>query len=131
MRPHWDRYFLNIAREVAQRATCPRAKCGTVLVDPITNHILATGYNGAPPGEVHCIDEGCLMVDGHCQRAIHSEVNAIAHAARNGIRIDGAHAYVYGNRQDGDVKQVCRECEKVIKAANVTVIRCVGESYFT
>ena len=126
-RPSWNQYFMNIAREVAQRATCPRAKCGTILVDPKTNHILATGYNGAPPGEKHCISHGCIMQDNHCQRAIHAECNAIAHAARNGVRIDGAHAYIYGQRSDGEVKHVCRECAKILKAANVTVILCQGE----
>lgn len=125
-RPDWTEYFMNIAKAVSLRASCPRAKCGTVLVDPNSKHILATGYNGSPPGEAHCIDEGCLMVDGHCQRAIHSEVNAVAHAARNGVRIDGAHAYVYGRRRDGTTIQVCRECAKVIKAANITVVCCQG-----
>lgn len=126
-RPTWLIYFVEIAKAVAQRSTCPRAKCGTVLVDPSTNHILATGYNGSPPNEPHCIDDGCLMVDGHCQRAIHSEVNAICHSARNGVRIDGAHAYIYGCREDGEIKDVCRECAKVLKAANITVIVCKGE----
>ena len=129
-RPGWDLYFMNIAKEVAQRATCPRAKCGTVLVCPSTHHILATGYNGSPPGERHCIDDGCVMEDNHCQRAIHSEVNAVTHAAMHGIQIGGAHAYVYGNRADGDVKDVCRECSKVLRSANITVIVCAGESYF-
>lgn len=130
IRPGWDEYFMRIAREVAQRATCPRAKCGTVLVDPVDHHILATGYNGSPPNKPHCIDKGCIMIDGHCQRALHSEVNAIARAARRGISIGGAHAYVYGSRADGEVKNVCRECAKVLRAANVQVIVCAGDSYF-
>lgn len=67
------------------------------------------------------------MVDGHCQRAIHSEVNAVAHAARHGVSIDGAHAYVYGRRADGEIKNVCRECEKVLVAANVKVVLCSGD----
>ena len=130
MRPNWNLYFMRIAREVAQRATCPRAKCGTVIIDPRTHIILSTGYNGSPSGEPHCIDVGCLMEDKHCQRALHSEVNAVAHAAIKGISIDGSHAYVYGNRADGDVKHVCRECAKILKAANITVVVCAGEDYF-
>ena len=31
MRPNWDEYFINIAREVARRATCPRASVGAVI----------------------------------------------------------------------------------------------------
>ena len=124
IRPGWDRYFMNIAREVAQRATCPRAKCGTVLIDPITHRILATGYNGSLAGQPHCIDNGCLMIDGHCKRTIHSEMNAILHAARYGISLDGSHAYIYGERADGEIKHVCEDCAMALSAANVTVIRC-------
>ena len=129
-RPGWDLYFMNIARAVAQKASCPRAKCGTVIIDPSTHIILSTGYNGAPPGEDHCIDVGCLMEDNHCQRALHSEVNAVAHATIKGVSIYGAHAYVYGDRADREVKDVCRECSKVLRSANITVVVCAGESYF-
>ena len=99
----------------------------TVLVEPISKRFLSSGYNGSYSGEPHCIDDGCIMVDGHCQRAIHSEVNAVCQAAKHGIRIEGAHAYVYGQREDGEIKDVCRECAKVLKAANITVIVCKGE----
>ena len=120
-------YYINIAKAVAQGATCPRAKCGCVIVHPKTKGILSTGYNGAPPGEDHCIDVGCLMEDDHCQRAIHAECNAITFAARHSVSIDGAHAYIYGNRKDGEIKEVCRECAKILKSANVTVIQCQGD----
>ena len=125
-RPSWNQYFMNIAKAVASRASCPRASCGAVIVHPVTRSILSTGYNGSPPGDDHCIDEGCIMEDGHCQRALHAEVNAIAHAARNGVNVDGAIMYVYGQRADGEVKEVCRECAKVIRAANITVVECRG-----
>jgi deoxycytidylate deaminase len=35
-------------------------------------NIIAGGYNGSVAGEVHCIDEGCLIEDGHCIRTIHA-----------------------------------------------------------
>ena len=130
VRPTWEEYYMLMAKVASLRATCPRASCGVVLVDPNTHHVIATGYNGSPPGEIHCIDEGCLMVDGHCQRAIHAEVNAVTQAARRGASIEGAHAYVYGCRQDGEVKDVCRECSKVLRAANIEVVICAGDSYF-
>lgn len=113
LRPTWHDYFTEIAAVVAKRATCPRAHCGAVLVSP-DNRILGTGYNGSAPGEPHCMDVGCLMEDGHCQRALHAEVNAIAFAARHGVRIEGARIYVAGPRD------VCRECAKVLKAAGVS-----------
>ncbi len=71
----WDAYFLNIAKAVSGRASCPRASSGVVLVKD--KRIVATGYNGAPPGYSECISKGCILVDNHCVRAIHGEQNAI------------------------------------------------------
>lgn len=77
-RPSWDRYYMGFARVAATRATCPRRHVGAILV---CGSFTATGYNGAPSGEPHCDDVGCLMVDGHCKRSTHAEVNALDHAA--------------------------------------------------
>lgn len=108
-RPNWDVYFLNIASAVAARASCPRASVGAVIVNA-DNHIVATGYNGAPSGEPHCIDVGCDVQDDHCQRALHAEVNAVVHATG---ALKGSRIYVYG-------RGVCRECAKVLTAAGVS-----------
>ena len=122
-RPSWDDYFYGLANLVAERSTCPRAKCGCIVVDPDTHDILATGYNGAPRGLDHCTDVGCKMEDGHCQRAIHAEVNAIAQAARRGISLNRSVAYVIKkNISDSTGTEVCRECQKVLDAANVEVM---------
>ncbi|MBR6013708.1 MAG: HNH endonuclease [Selenomonadaceae bacterium] len=54
IRPDWDEYFLNIAQEVSKRSTCLRRRYGAIIVkDKI---IVSTGYNGAPRGEINCID---------------------------------------------------------------------------
>lgn len=90
-RESWDQYFLNIAKQVSTRATCKRAHVGAVLVRD--NTILATGYNGSIRGLPHCEDVGCMMEDGHCVRVIHAEINAIAQAARHGVRLEGAISY--------------------------------------
>lgn len=110
-RPTWEEYFYGIAAAVSLRATCPRASVGAVIVSE-EHRILSTGYNGAPPGEDHCLDVGCRIEDGRCQRALHAEVNAVAHAARHGVSIKGATLYVVG-------KDVCRECAKVLAAAGL------------
>ena len=91
-RASWDDYFMNIAREVATRATCDRKHVGAVIARD--KSILATGYNGSIRGLAHCDDEGHLMEDGHCVRTVHAEANAIVQAARNGMRIDAATIYV-------------------------------------
>ncbi len=111
-RPGWDTYFLEIARTVATRATCPRASVGAVLVRD--KRILTTGYNGAPPGVAHCTDVGCTMVDNHCQRATHAEANAIVQGALHGVGLKGATAYC--------THQPCSGCTKLLLSAGVTRI---------
>lgn len=87
-RQSWDEYFIRIAEEVATRSTCNRKHVGAVIVRE--RSILATGYNGSIRGMPHCDDVGHLMVNDHCIRTVHAEANAIAQAARNGVRIEGA-----------------------------------------
>ncbi len=114
-RPSWDEYFMRIAKEVATRATCPRRSVGAVIV--LDRRILTTGYNGAPHGLAHCTEVGCKMVDGHCQRALHAEQNAILQAALNGVSTRGATVYV--------TCQPCNVCAKMI--INAGIVRVVFE----
>ncbi|MCQ4573811.1 MAG: cytidine/deoxycytidylate deaminase family protein [Candidatus Brocadiales bacterium] len=98
-RPSWDEYFLKITSEVAQRSTCLRRQVGATLV--LDKHILATGYNGAPKGLVHCTEIGCLrdklgIPSGERQelcRGLHAEMNALLQAANLGISMEGATLY--------------------------------------
>jgi dCMP deaminase len=96
--------WMDWARRLAEgRSTCPRLKVGAVIVSP-ENVPLVAAYNGSAPREPHCTDVGCLIDPdtGRCKRTIHAERNAINHAARYGIRIDGATLYV--------TAQPCVEC---------------------
>ncbi len=108
-RPPWDEYFLKLAMLVSERATCPRMHCGCVLVRD--KRILATGYNGSIPGEPHCEDVGCLIVDNHCVRTIHAEINALTQCAQQGISTQGATAYV--------TNMPCTNCAKALIAAGI------------
>ncbi len=92
VRADWDTYFMNIARQVATRSTCDRKHVGAVIVRDRT--ILSTGYNGSIRGLEHCDDIGHLMENGHCVRTVHAEANAIAQAARHGVRLDEAEIYI-------------------------------------
>jgi len=92
MRPDWDTYFMKIAHAVSERSTCDRAFVGCVLVRD--KRILTTGFNGSPVGQPHCDEVGHLMVDGHCVRTIHAEMNAIIQAALHGVSTKGATCYV-------------------------------------
>ena len=42
---------------------------------------------------MHCIDEGCLIEDGHCIRTIHAEMNATT-MCKTGVSTEGATIYV-------------------------------------
>ena len=87
----WDKYFAAQALLISNRATCKRAKVGAVLVKD--HKVVATGYNGSVSGTEHCLDHDCLMVEGHCVRTLHAEVNAILQGAERGIP-KGFTAYV-------------------------------------
>jgi len=108
-RPDWDEYFLKLAMLASERATCPRMHCGCVLVKH--KNVIATGYNGSIPGDEHCEDIGCLMVDNHCVRTVHAEMNAIVQAAKRGHPVDGATAYV--------TNMPCTTCAKALISAGV------------
>lgn len=108
-RPSWASYFLDIAKQVSTRATCPRAQVGCVLVKD--KRILSTGYNGSPPTMVHCLEEGCVMENEHCVRTVHAEANAVAQAARHGISILGSSAFV--------THTPCHHCQLLLLAAGV------------
>lgn len=117
-RATWDEYFMNIATEVATRATCSRKHVGAVIVRDKT--ILSTGYNGSVRGLPHCDDDDHMMEDGHCVRTIHAEINAIIQSARNGTRIEGSGIYVTASP--------CWSCFKAIANAGLTRI-VFGEFY--
>lgn len=115
MRPDWPEYFMEIAKAVSARASCPRASVGAVIVSA-DHRILATGYNGAWSGNRDCLEAGCLMEDGHCQRSCHAETNAVAYAARVGVALADSRLFLY----DTQNRPPCRECQKVLVAAGVS-----------
>ena len=117
-RTSWDEYFMEIARQVATRATCDRKHVGALLVrDRI---ILSTGYNGSIRGMPHCDEVGHLMENGHCVATVHAEANAVLQAARTGVRIEGSSLYTTASP--------CWPCFKLV--ANAGIVRVVyGEFY--
>ena len=119
-RPGWDQYFMEIAHQVASRATCTRRRVGAVLVKD--KRILATGYNGVPQGIDHCLERGCLreqlgIPSGQQHelcRGLHAEQNAIIQAAKYGISISGAVVYC--------TTQPCIICAKMLINSGITEI---------
>ena len=111
-RVSWEKYFMNIAIEVATRSTCDRKHVGAVIVREKT--ILSTGYNGSIKGLAHCDEVGHEMVDGHCVRTTHAEANAIAQAAKNGVEINSSEIFVTASP--------CYNCFKLIANAGIKTI---------
>ena len=125
-RPGWDQYFMEITSIVARRSTCLRRQVGALLVKD--RNILASGYNGAPAGIVHCLDGGCLRDRLSVQpgqrhelfRGLHAEQNAIIQAAKHGTNINGSTLYC--------TTLPCGICPKML--INAGILRIVyGEGY--
>jgi len=117
VKPFWDDYFMHIAFAVSLRSTCIRLQVGAVLVKD--NHIISTGYNGAPSGVEHCGDSICIrqtlkVPSGERHelcRGVHAEQNAIIQAALHGTSTKGSFIYC--------THQPCSICAKMIINAGI------------
>lgn len=94
------------------RSTCSMRKVGAVLVRD--KRVLATGYNGSLPGDVHCDEVGCLIEDGRCARTIHAEQNIVLQCAKYGISMDGTTMY--------STHRPCLKCAKLIAGTGIQEI---------
>ncbi|RST98679.1 ComE operon protein 2 [Vagococcus penaei] len=108
----WDQYFMGQSLLLSLRSTCTRLAVGATIVRD--KRIIAGGYNGSVSGDVHCIDEGCYLVDNHCVRTIHAEMNAILQCAKFGVETDQAEIYV--------THFPCLQCTKMIIQAGIKKI---------
>ncbi len=129
-------YYLSIAAEVARRSTCLRRQYGAVIVK--NDEILATGYNGAPRGDINCCDVGVCWREAnnipHSEQyekcvAVHAECNAIISASRNEML--GSTLYLAGfEGLDCEIENPvpCLICSRLIKNAGIErVINQQGE----
>jgi dCMP deaminase len=122
-RPSWDKYFLEIVKVVASRATCNRGRNGAVIAK--NRRILTTGYVGSPIGLPHCDEVGHMLHDvvdengkisKHCVRTIHAEQNAILQAALHGVSTEGSTIYTKF--------EPCFVCAKMIINAGIKRVVC-------
>jgi dCMP deaminase len=124
-RPSWDEYFIGIADLVSKRSTCLRRSVGAVLVKD--KRILATGYNGAPSGIMHCSKRGCIrqrlnIPSGERHElcnGLHAEQNSFLQAALHGTSLKGASLY--------STTQPCIICAKMIINAGIKEIIIKGD----
>lgn len=136
----WDLHFMKEAKLWMGMSKCLSRKIGAILVKD--NHVIATGYNGAPRGIPHCDyrdDDGNYVnhhVSDKCPRrrmgyksgeglqfcvAVHAELNPILQAARMGISTVGAILYCYCGTP-------CLNCTKEIIQAGIKRVVCLGKS---
>lgn len=124
-RPTKTEYYLRIAHEIAQRATCLRRNYGAVIVRD--DQIISTGYCGLPRGMKNCTEIGtCAREDANCppgqgydlcRGSVHAEENAIINSARAGVSLLGGTMYIRGySVKDGSIveAQPCRRCRHAI-----------------
>lgn len=107
--------FMRIAYDYSLRSTCDRGHVGCVIVRD--KDLVVGGYNGAPPGQPHCLDVGCDLELGDelgCQRTTHAEANAICHAAKLGIALDGCVAFC--------THSPCKNCGMLLISAGVKML---------
>jgi len=107
----WDQIFMSIAYTVACRSSDANTQHGCVIVDD-KNHIVATGFNGFPPG---AFDEELPNIrdDGHKYRYIvHAELNAVLQSTQSDLST--CRAYITG--------APCNECLKVLISKGIKEI---------
>lgn len=111
--------WMSLAHKFAEASTC-RINVGCVLVH--NNELVGTGYVGSISHDVHCNEEGCLLVDNHgvrgssksgksCIRTVHAEMNAVLRCKTRGQFGNWISAYC--------THQPCLECTKVLLAIGV------------
>lgn len=108
----WEQYFMAQSVLLSLRSTCSRLEVGATIVRD--KRIIAGGYNGSVSGDSHCIDEGCYVVNNHCVRTIHAEMNAILQCAKFGVPTEGAEIFV--------THFPCLPCTKMILQAGISKI---------
>lgn len=108
----WDQYFMAQSHLLALRSTCSRLMVGATIVRD--KRMIAGGYNGSIAGGEHCIDEGCYVIDNHCVRTIHAEMNALLQCAKFGVQTDGAEIYV--------THFPCLQCCKALIQAGIKAV---------
>ena len=107
-RVSWDEYFSLMVSVIKKRSSCDRLQVGCVITKD--NRVLCTGYNGHVPGAPHTSQ----VVDNHEQMTIHAEINAICHAAKDGISLSGSKAYV--------THYPCINCAKSLIASGINEV---------
>jgi len=114
-------FFLKTAYLLGQESKCVSRKVGAVIAHD--KRIIATGYNGTPPGFVNCnqkfkdYDETKHREEHHAWSKTyecHSEMNCLLFSAKHGISVEGSEIYC--------ILQPCDDCLKNIIMSGIKKI---------
>ena len=126
----WYKTFLDVAKLLGERSHCISKKVGSIITKD--NRIISTGINGTPENLLNCDDifNNNFDITNEENRKIHhnfstnyeihSEVNSIIYAAKNGISIKDSTLFVN--------YFPCKECSKAILASGISTI--VFENFY-
>ena len=118
MSEKWDKRFLALASHIAGWSKDPSTQVGCVVVGP-DREIRSTGFNGFPRG----IEDSIARLENRELKyplICHAEENAIMHAARIGISLNGCTAYV--------TRPPCSRCARSLIQAGVDEVVYPAES---
>jgi dCMP deaminase len=123
-RPSFDAYMLELARTAAIRGTCVRRRQGAVLVR--SSRVIATGYDGGPPGAPRCDEGGCPWsapgspaADERRCIAVHAIASVLLAASAE--QLDGASVFA--------TSVPCLRCATLVAAAGVAEVVAGGGRY--
>lgn len=87
LKPKLIPIYKQVVTDLSKTSTCDRAKVGAIMIDD--GRIVSSGYNGSIEGAPSCDMIGHLLVDGHCIRTLHAEMNVILSCAKRGVAVGG------------------------------------------
>ena len=110
----WDELFVLQAALISQKSKDPSTKVGCVIVND-DNVILSTGFNGFPRGIDESVEERWKRPEKY-HWVEHAERNAIFNAARVGVSLNGAKAYLNWEPKP------CADCTRALIQAGIKEI---------
>jgi dCMP deaminase len=81
MKENYKILYKKIAKTLAEFSQASKENVGALLLKD--GRIISTGYNGQPSGQPH----EAIIQESHDISTIHAEMNCIAFAAKNGIKV--------------------------------------------
>lgn len=111
MTKSWTDYFLAMAHLVASKSKDPSTKVGCVVITE-DKVVAATGYNGLPRG----VEDKAERMERPAKYlwTSHAEENAVAQAARVGMKLKGGTAYV--------THMPCSRCARTLIQAGIETV---------